>query len=48
MILRLLRSTLCLRTKKYLLIVAICLSLCAINGCIESILEFTGVRLDVE
>jgi hypothetical protein len=26
-----------LRTKKYLLIVAICLSLCAINGCVESI-----------
>jgi hypothetical protein len=25
------------RTKKYLLIVAICLSCCAINGCIESI-----------
>jgi len=25
-----------LRTKKYLLIVAICLSCCAINGCVES------------
>jgi hypothetical protein len=34
---RLLKSTLCLRTKKYLLIVAICLSCCAINGCVDSI-----------
>ena len=32
-----LQSTLCLRTKKYLLIVAICLSCCAINGCVESV-----------
>jgi hypothetical protein len=32
-----LQSTLCLRTKKYLLIVAICLSCCAINGCVDSI-----------
>jgi len=32
-----LQSTLCLRTKKYLLIVAICLSCCAINGCVVSI-----------
>jgi hypothetical protein len=31
-----------LRTKKYLLIVAICLSCCAINGCIESIWELTS------
>jgi hypothetical protein len=38
----LLQSTLCLRTNKYLLIVAICLSCCAINGCIESVWELTS------
>ena len=33
----LLQSTLCLHSKRYLLIAAICLSCCAINGCVVSI-----------
>jgi hypothetical protein len=37
MIRRLLKAALRLRAKKYLLIVAICLSCCAISGCVDSI-----------